>query len=108
MKSSDFSFDSDSFSSNSLLFKPDNASSEIVSAKTLRCDPDRFVSFRTLWEGLLTLFSERKEPKIWRKRDRAGNWYFRVFDPITGASSVMDSEQELRVWLEKRYYADRG
>ena len=103
MKSSDFSCDS-----NSLLFKPDNASSEIVSAKTLRRDPDRSMGFRALWEGLLTLLSGRKEPKIWRKRDRAGNWYFRAFDPITGASSVMDSEQELRVWLEKRYYNDRG
>ena len=104
MKSSDFSFNSDSFSSNSLLFKPDNASSEIVSAKTLRCEPDRSIHFSDLWERLLTLFSGRKEPKIWRKRDRAGNWYFRVFDPITGATSAVESEQELRVWLEKRYY----
>jgi hypothetical protein len=103
MKSSDFSFDSDS-----LLFKPENASSEIVSAKTLRCDSDRSVNFRAFWERLLTLFSGRKEPKIWRKRDRAGNWYFRVFDPVTGAIGVMDTEQDLRVWLEKRYYADRG
>jgi hypothetical protein len=100
MKSSDFSFDS-----NSLLFKPDNASSEIVSAKTLRCNPDRSVRFRALWEGLLTLLSGRREPRIWRIRDRAGNWSFRVFDPVTGASSVFDSEQEVRVWLEQRYSA---
>ena len=98
MKPSDFSF-----GSNSLLFKPENASSEIVSAKTLRCNAARSVSFRSFWEGLLTLLCRRKEPKIWRKRDRAGNWYFQVFDPITGASSILESEQEVRVWLEKRY-----
>jgi hypothetical protein len=102
MKSSNFSFDS-----NSLLFKPENASSEIVSTKTLRCNSVRSIGFRVFWENLLTCLSGRKEPKIWRKRDRVGNWYFQVFDPSTRISSVLESEQEVRVWLEKRYYGDR-
>ena len=100
MKSPNFSFDS-----NSLLFKLENSSSEIVSAKTLRCDPVRSIYFKSLWQHVLTLLSGRREPRIWRNRDRTGNWYFRVFDPATGASSVFDSEQEVRVWLEQRYSA---
>ncbi len=105
MKSPNFSFDSNSFDSNSLLFKPENASSEIVSAKTLRCDPVRSIHFKQLLERLLTFLSGRREPRIWRNRDRSGNWYFRVSDPVTGASSVFGSEQEVRVWLEQRYSA---
>ena len=49
-------------------------------------------------------FSQRQEPKIWQKRDRYGNLYWVVYDPTTGHSSCFSSEQEVRVWLEQRYY----
>ena len=49
-------------------------------------------------------FSQRLEPKIWQKRDRYGNSYWVVYDPTTGHSSCFSSEQEVRVWLEQRYY----
>ncbi|MBD3883749.1 hypothetical protein IFO70_18460 [Phormidium tenue FACHB-886] len=95
---------SSNFSPDFLLFKPENATSEIVSAKALRpAQPSRL---RHFWERLLTLLSGRTEPQIWRKRDRAGNWYFQVFDPATGELSMLGSEQEVRIWIEQRYYAD--
>jgi hypothetical protein len=98
MKFCDFSFEP-----NFLLFKPANAASEIVSTKALRMAHRKL----PLWQRLLTLLSGKTEPKIWRKRDRAGNWYFRVFDPVTNLSSTFSSEQEVRVWLEQRYYDHR-
>lgn len=45
------------------------------------------------------------EPKIWQKCDRRGNSYWLVRDPVTGRSAHFASEQEVRVWLEKRYYS---
>ena len=49
-------------------------------------------------------FNQRLEPKIWQKRDRYGNFYWVVYDPTTGHSSYFSSEQEVRIWLEQRYY----
>lgn len=50
------------------------------------------------------LFLHSSEPKIQQKRDRSGNLYFKVYDPMTQHSCTLDSEREVRVWLEKRYY----
>jgi hypothetical protein len=60
--------------------------------------------FDRLLDFLLNTFGQTSEPKIRRKRDRDGNEYFRVYDPSTGMSSTFTSEQEVRIWLDRRYY----
>jgi hypothetical protein len=61
-------------------------------------------SFDRLWEFLLNTLSTSAEPKIHRKYDRHGNLSFRVYDPSTGLRNTFTSEQEVRAWLDQRYY----
>jgi hypothetical protein len=61
-------------------------------------------SLKGFWESLISRFVFGSEPRIDRMRDRNGNLYFHVYDPTTRQSRVFDSEHELRVWLDKRYY----
>jgi hypothetical protein len=60
--------------------------------------------FDRLWEFFLNTLSAPAEPKIRRKHDRHGNTYFRVYDPSTATTHTFTSEQEVRAWLDQRYY----
>ncbi len=51
------------------------------------------------------LIKKRTEPEVWQKCDRHGNNYWLIFDPITGSYNYFCSEQEVKIWIEKRYYA---
>jgi hypothetical protein len=102
---SDAFFESNSSSEAKLsLFKPENACSQIVSAAKLRYQSSQLSRFSVLWNRLLNLLVSRSEPTITRKFDRQGNLYFQVYDPVTHKSLSMDSEQELRAWIDQRYY----
>jgi hypothetical protein len=48
-------------------------------------------------------FNETWQPQITRKRDRWGNTYFEIYDPIRRKSSSFASEKEVRFWLEEIY-----
>jgi len=50
------------------------------------------------------LAKSRVEPEIKQKCDRFGNTYWRVYEPISGFQCSFNSEQEVRSWLETRYY----
>ncbi|CAD5949848.1 hypothetical protein [Planktothrix agardhii] len=43
------------------------------------------------------------EPKIWQKKDADGNMIWQIYDPVTGHQARFDTEQKVRIWLEKRY-----
>ncbi|MDJ0634856.1 MAG: hypothetical protein QNJ34_16830 [Xenococcaceae cyanobacterium MO_188.B29] len=60
-------------------------------------------SLHNLSDRLLR-FDTNSEPKIWKKKDRSGNTYFRIYDPIGDRHIYLDSEAEVRWWLDKRYY----
>ncbi|GAB4237220.1 MAG: hypothetical protein Kow00121_64350 [Elainellaceae cyanobacterium] len=64
----------------------------------------RFPSLEQLWNLLLDTFAKGSEPRIYQKRDRYGKVFFQVYDPISGRSSTLDSEQQVRMWLDQRYY----
>jgi len=105
------SSESDSFSESSvfpstpiILFKPEQGCSQIVSTFKLRRGLSRFQGLIQMWEDLINALAGRSEPKIYRKRDRQGNWYFRVYDPVMGRSVTLYSEQEMRTWIDQRYY----
>jgi hypothetical protein len=50
------------------------------------------------------LSRNRAEPQIKQKSDRFGNIYWRVYDPISDSHCSFNSEQEVRLWLDTRYY----
>ncbi|MCU0565192.1 MAG: hypothetical protein MUF49_01160 [Oculatellaceae cyanobacterium Prado106] len=48
--------------------------------------------------------SRGSEPRIEHGRDRQGHSYLKVYDPLTGKTAYFQSSQEVRIWLEQRYY----
>ena len=102
--SSDSFSDNNSLNSQIVLFKPEQTCSQIVSTSKLRRKLPRFQKLSGLWERLVNALAGQSEPKIYRKRDRQGNWYFRVYDPVGDRSATLYSERELRAWIDQRYY----
>jgi hypothetical protein len=43
------------------------------------------------------------EPEISRKYDRNGNLWWYVRDPATGETAWLDTEDEVRIWLDRPY-----
>ncbi|MEC4892917.1 MAG: hypothetical protein SAL07_13035 [Oscillatoria sp. PMC 1051.18] len=58
-----------------------------------------------VWEYLLNITVRSSEPRIYEKRDRYGKTYWQVYDPVTNFCYSFDSENEVRIWLERRYYS---
>ena len=50
------------------------------------------------------LIANRTEPHVKQKCDRKGNYYWQVYEPISGSYLSFSSEREVRTWLENRYY----
>ncbi|MGA9379475.1 MAG: hypothetical protein WBV73_11970 [Phormidium sp.] len=57
-------------------------------------------------ERFVTLINHASEPKVWQSSDRAGHTWWNAYDPTTGNSISLDSEAEMRMWIEERYYQD--
>ncbi len=48
--------------------------------------------------------SSYSEPKIWERKGRDGNSYFRIYDPIHDSYIYFNSEEEVRAWPDKCDY----
>lgn len=78
--------------------------SEVVNRATWRKGTRFLTALHQVWGSFVTELMGREEPKIWRVYDRAGVATWRVYDPTTNQSAHFVSEQEVRVWLDQRYY----
>ena len=63
-----------------------------------------------LRSGLTTLLnaaagSSYAEPRIWQRHDRQGHLWFEVYEPHSHQRLCFSSEQEVRNWLDRRFYA---
>ncbi|MBE9100468.1 hypothetical protein [Vacuolonema iberomarrocanum] len=58
---------------------------------------------RAIGRWLADWFSSSTEPRICRKVDANGLFYWRAFDPVTGESARLSSVKEVHVWIEQRY-----
>jgi Sec7-like guanine-nucleotide exchange factor len=56
------------------------------------------------WKAVSHLLIQTSEPSVTQKSDRSGHHYFQVYDPMTRKYGEFSSEQEIRAWLEQRYY----
>lgn len=52
-----------------------------------------------------SLSNSLREPQIKQKQDRHGNQYWQAYDSSTNKSCTFGSEQDVRAWLENRYYS---
>ncbi|MCA1993165.1 MAG: hypothetical protein LDL41_14180, partial [Coleofasciculus sp. S288] len=55
-------------------------------------------------QRFVEFFSSGHELRIWTTTDHYGNTYWHAYDPVTGKSTHLSSEDEMRVWIERRYY----
>lgn len=61
-------------------------------------------ALNSILQCLSSLVISNDELKIWQTRDWQGQIWWHAFDPKTGHSTYVATEDEMRVWLEKRYY----
>jgi hypothetical protein len=59
----------------------------------------------SLWQRWIKALAGDREPRVFHRRDRQGHSYLEVYDPTTRKTHRFDTAQEVRVWLERRYYA---
>ncbi|NJR55466.1 MAG: hypothetical protein HC768_13400 [Acaryochloris sp. CRU_2_0] len=58
-----------------------------------------------LSQVLVSFLEGSQEPKVTWKRDRRGYTYFEAYDPMTGKHHHFDSEQSVRIWLDRSRYS---
>lgn len=63
-----------------------------------------FSFLQTIFQNLVTVITSKNELQVWQKSDRSGNTEWHAYDPATGRSVCVASEQEMRYWIEERYY----
>jgi hypothetical protein len=60
-------------------------------------------SLKQLGDRTMRFFTGQPEPRVWQ-RTRHGQLTWFAHDPVTNRTRQFSSEQEVRLWLEKRYY----
>lgn len=60
-------------------------------------------TLKQLGDRTMRFFTGQAEPRIWQ-RTRQGQPTWFAHDPISNRTRQFTSEQEVRLWLEKRYY----
>jgi hypothetical protein len=63
-----------------------------------------FSLLNSIWQYIVTAFTRGQEPKVWQRSDRSGQTWWYAYDPVTERSACRDSEAEILIWLEERYY----
>jgi hypothetical protein len=58
----------------------------------------------SLWQKFIDALTKAPELKIWQKQDRHGHIVWHAYDPWTGDSISLSSEEEMRYWIESRYH----
>ncbi len=58
---------------------------------------------RKIWQLITDCLFSQAELEIREIYDRSGNLWWYVYDPVTGRFAWLDSEDEVRIWIEKNY-----
>lgn len=57
-----------------------------------------------IFQRLLKFFTGANDLRIWQTSDRLGYKRWHAYDPATGRRTAVDSEAEMRAWIEQHYY----
>ncbi|MBD0267597.1 MAG: hypothetical protein ICV77_04805 [Cyanobacteria bacterium Co-bin8] len=60
--------------------------------------------FQRLLESVLNTLSPHEQPRIRCYTTRQGQPAWSVYDPLNRTTHQFVSEEEVRIWLEQRYY----
>ncbi|HEY9700568.1 MAG TPA: hypothetical protein V6D10_25155 [Trichocoleus sp.] len=80
---------------------PGSNSAQLIQRRTSTC-AKWFAPLQQWGVSLLRMLAAPSEVRI-QKINRDGSTYWRVYDPASGRSASLASEQEVRIWLEQRY-----
>lgn len=58
-----------------------------------------------IWQQFAKTLIQSEQPMIRLSKNKAGEIRWSVYDPITGWDVILYSEEEVRIWLEQRYYS---
>ncbi len=79
-----------------------------IEAASLQPQPKRNLQslrakLNDLWQAVIGSLETSSELYITQIQDTTGQKW-KAFDPITGRFAQFDSEEDVRVWVEERYY----
>lgn len=60
---------------------------------------------KRLWEALDVAFLRSLEPRVWQTVDATGQSHWHLYDPETGKTYHLNSEAEVRCWLQQVFDA---
>lgn len=73
-------------------------------AKEINANQRLFLSwFSNIWHLLTDAFIYKSKIQVLQCCDRDGNLCWYVYDPITHQFAWLESEDEIRVWIEQLY-----
>jgi hypothetical protein len=71
--------------------------------------PTVSVRLSELWQGLLSHLSpSTAAPRTWATLTADGQTLWNAYDPVSGRTIRHASDNEVRTWLEERYYLQRS
>lgn len=81
---------------------------EQLSSKKIEtgCSQPTFHSkLEKIWQFLVRHLRELPELRVWHTCDDEGNIWWNAYDPTTNRSIYSITEEQMRVWIEQRYYS---
>ncbi|HEY9635511.1 MAG TPA: hypothetical protein V6D14_19060 [Coleofasciculaceae cyanobacterium] len=66
--------------------------------------PKLITLLNRLLQGLVESMLSSHELRIWQTDDRLGNKIWHAYDPAIDKSISVESEAEIRAWIDNRYY----
>jgi hypothetical protein len=58
-------------------------------------------------QKVIGFFAVDTEPKIWQITEPTGEIWWRAYDPVSGRSAWLATEEDVLKWVEDRYYQRR-
>lgn len=56
-----------------------------------------------IWAAGIHALLRKDNPQIRYYQNGSGDAWWRVYDPVTGRSAYCSSENDVRIWLDRRY-----
>ncbi|MBF2025890.1 MAG: hypothetical protein IGS48_03870 [Oscillatoriales cyanobacterium C42_A2020_001] len=63
-----------------------------------------FTQLNRFWSFLIDMGSRYPDVRVWQRRDRRGDAVWHGYDPTNGDYVSFGTEDEIRSWIEQRYY----
>ncbi|HEY9645899.1 MAG TPA: hypothetical protein V6C88_05995 [Chroococcidiopsis sp.] len=59
---------------------------------------------QAIWHSVVDGLMGGSDLRVWQSRDRHGQLWWHLYDPKTGESAQVSSEEEALNWIEESYY----